>query len=212
MASTAHAGTALPNDVDGDGYAALLVGAPEGVGGNGVRGGYVAVVPGGSGGVDTGAGSRVDQGSTGVPGTPEAGDRFGEVLRSADVDGDGYADLIVAAPDEDVEEHTDAGLVQVVFGSAEGVSETAIGLHSPRQGRGDTGFGHALAVGDLDGDGYAACWATPPWKPRTAALTRAEWACSTAARTGWMGTSSPSPRTPRTWRGQPRPGMRWARR
>ncbi|WDZ93560.1 FG-GAP-like repeat-containing protein [Nocardiopsis sp. HUAS JQ3] len=155
VVSTAHAGTALPNDVDGDGYADLLVGAPEGVGGNGVRGGYVAVVPGGSGGVDTGAGSRVDQASAGVPGTPEAGDRFGEVVRSADMDGDGYADLIVAAPDEDVEEHTDAGLVQVVFGSATGLSETTIGLHSPRQERGDTGFGHALAVGDLDGDGYA---------------------------------------------------------
>ncbi|WP_160313074.1 FG-GAP and VCBS repeat-containing protein [Nocardiopsis sp. RV163] len=153
--SVAHAGTTLPNDVDGDGYADLLAGAPEGVGGNGVRGGYVAVVPGGSGGVDTGAGSQVDQASAGVPGTPEAGDRFGQVLRSADMDGDGYADLIVAAPDEDVEEHTDAGLVQVVFGSADGLSETAIGLHSPRQERGDTGFGHALAVGDLDGDGYA---------------------------------------------------------
>ncbi|PDP87832.1 hypothetical protein CQJ94_09920 [Glycomyces fuscus] len=56
---------------------------------------------------------------------------------------------------EDVREHTDAGLVQVVFGSSCGLPETAIGLHSPRQERGDTGLGHALAVGDLDGDGYA---------------------------------------------------------
>ncbi|WP_307851216.1 VCBS repeat-containing protein [Nocardiopsis sp. MG754419] len=51
-------------------------------------------------------------------------------------------------------EHEDAGLVQVVFGEEGGLSEESFGVHSPRQERGDTGFGAALAVGDIDGDGY----------------------------------------------------------
>ncbi|KIH96911.1 hypothetical protein LP52_21800 [Streptomonospora alba] len=159
----AHADPDEPEGGGGDaaaccGYTAppdLVVGAPEGLGGNDVRGGYVDIIVTGPDGLDTSQATRIDQSSTGVGGAPEAGDRFGDVVRTADVDGDAYADHIIAAPGEDVQEHTDAGLVQIVFGSAEGPTGTALTLHSPRQDRGDTHFGTALATADFDDDGLA---------------------------------------------------------
>jgi hypothetical protein len=150
----AQASTALPSGVDGDGYADLLVGAPEGVGGKGVRGGYVAVVPGGPGGVDTGAGSQVDQDSAGVPGAPEAGDRFGEVLRSADVDGDGHLDLAVSSSRQGEDE---AGDVSVFSGSAEGLTPRP--LNEPLTLEDST---EVIAAGDVNGDGYADVMAGVP--------------------------------------------------
>lgn len=154
VSTPAHASPAQVRDVDGDGFSDVFVGAPEGVGGNGMRGGYVVVVPGGPDGAAPESGYQVDQSSAGVGGSPEVGDRFGAQVASADVDGDGFADLVVSAPAEDVREHEGAGLVQVVFGGPGGLSEESFSLHSPRQERGDTGFGTALAVGDIDGDGY----------------------------------------------------------
>ena len=77
-----------------------------------------------------------------------------------DFDGDGYADLAVGVPFEDVRGVTDAGAVQVLYGSAAGVSARDQLWHQGKKGvkgaleKGDR-FGEVLACGDFDGDGSA---------------------------------------------------------
>jgi hypothetical protein len=76
---------------------------------------------------------------------------------AGDVNGDGYADLIVGAPLADVlaGESTlaDAGIVSVYYGSAAGLAPTAsLTLSGAQSGE---QFGYAVAgVGDVNGDGY----------------------------------------------------------
>ncbi len=77
-----------------------------------------------------------------------------------DFDGDGYADLAAGVPFEDVRGVTDAGAVQVLYGSAGGVSARDQLWHQGKKGvkgaleKGDR-FGEVLACGDFDGDGSA---------------------------------------------------------
>ncbi|MEU3795203.1 FG-GAP repeat protein [Streptomyces fructofermentans] len=64
------------------------------------------------------------QDSPGVPGTAEAGDRWGAELSSGDTDGDGRPDLAVGAPGEDVGSVSDAGAVWTLRGAAGGLTAT----------------------------------------------------------------------------------------
>jgi hypothetical protein len=88
-------------DVTGDGRADIVAGLPwEGF--DGLRSpGTFAVIPGGPTGV-TGAGTKVfSQNSPGVPGTAEKDDWFGYKAYLVDGNGDGKAEPVVAAPNED---------------------------------------------------------------------------------------------------------------
>jgi hypothetical protein len=79
----------------------------------------------------------------------------------SDFDGDGYADLAIGVPGEDVQGVEQAGSVNVLYGGAHGI--TARGDQRWSQAspgvRGDThprvAFGSALASGDFDRDGFA---------------------------------------------------------
>ncbi|OEV25562.1 hypothetical protein AN219_25635, partial [Streptomyces nanshensis] len=46
--------------------------------------------------------STLTQNSPGVPGVNEEGDEFGKALAAGDVNGDGYADIAVGVPGEDI--------------------------------------------------------------------------------------------------------------
>ena len=139
-------------DIDGDGYADLGVGAPDGAVSGKSKAGYVGVTYGAKGGVDTGRHSTLSQASKGVPGTPEAGDHFGSAVVRGDVDGDGYTDLVVAANNEAIGKTERAGSVTVVFGSKDGLSGDAIAFSSPKA-TAYAQFGDKLAVGDYNHDG-----------------------------------------------------------
>lgn len=151
--------TVMPYDYDGDGYSDMTVG----VVGEDLKGtadvGTVQVLYGSDGGVSS-RDQLWHQGVKGVKGALERGDRFGRALASRDFDGDGYADLAVGIPDEDIRKKTNAGAVQVLYGGAKGLTARDQIWHQgtagvPGGNQIDDKFGFSLAAGDLNGDGYA---------------------------------------------------------
>ncbi|MCO6011240.1 FG-GAP and VCBS repeat-containing protein [Actinoallomurus purpureus] len=87
-------------DVDGDGRAEVVVGAPGEDIGKRRNAGAVTVLR-GNAGWRLGAGSSsFSQNTEGVPGVSESGDRYGGALSLADLDGDTRLDLAVGTPGE----------------------------------------------------------------------------------------------------------------
>ncbi|MFC7840508.1 FG-GAP repeat protein [Streptomyces sp. NPDC057382] len=151
LTATAHAApAAAPWDFNGDGRADLAIGAPGATVSGKAAAGAVSVVYGGTGGPKTSTRTLLTQNSAGIPGAAEADDAFGSALASADLDTDGYADLLVGVPGEDSYD-TNNGTVTVIWGSASGLSGGR-SLLSPFDTDYDR-YGRTLAAGDFDGDG-----------------------------------------------------------
>lgn len=149
---------AAAGDVDGDGYDDVLMAAPYAdASADALDAGQVMLVRGRADGT---------AGASTVWSSPNAGDWLGfAVAGGGDINGDGLADVLLAAPDADVvvgsDTLTDAGQVYVVYGSRTGMASLA-DVRSGTGGRLINGFaegqsvGHAVAVvGDVNGDGYA---------------------------------------------------------
>ncbi len=165
LVSPVGAGTALaagagevPCDFDGDGFADLAVGIP----GEDLRGkrgaGAVQVMYGSASGL-TAHDQLWHQGRKGVKGALETGDNFGSTVACGDFDADGYADLAIGIGGEDIGTKKDAGAVQVLYGSASGLTAHDQLWHQGTRGVPGANesrdlFG-SLACGDFDGDGYA---------------------------------------------------------
>ncbi|MFS8201825.1 FG-GAP repeat protein [Streptomyces sp. CWNU-52B] len=165
-------------DIDQDGYDDLVTGqnsSPDHEA-EGMTGGLIGVYYGSDDGLDAyeeqeGPGGSIQlwtQNSPGVPGAGEPGDAWGTELSVADVDGDGYADVAVGAPGEDIGTVADAGAVWLLRGSAEGL--TATGAQSFDQnstdipGTAEAGdlWGAQLRLADTDHDGRSELLAAAP--------------------------------------------------
>ncbi|WP_031476869.1 FG-GAP-like repeat-containing protein [Streptomyces bicolor] len=153
VADTKPATAELKDDFNGDGYADLAVAAPDATVDGRTRAGYVAVVYGSASGLKTSAKQVISQNTAGVTDSAESEDLFGSAVSSADLDRDGYADLIVGVTGEDsVEGGALTGLVQVVWGGANGLSGGAPLAYGRETYDGLSARGE-LTVGDVDGDG-----------------------------------------------------------
>lgn len=81
-----------------------------------------------------------------------------------DVNGDGYADIAVAAPGENIGSTSNVGEIFVFYGSARGLSTGVVGGIYPSYHEAEWGFGSSLASGDFNGDGLEDPSA-PPARP-----------------------------------------------
>ncbi|HUP23732.1 MAG TPA: FG-GAP-like repeat-containing protein [Thermoanaerobaculia bacterium] len=146
-------------DFDGDGFDDLAIGAPGATVSAAIDAGMVVVLYGSGAGLVAVGQQHWHQGVAGIADHAEAGDVFGFSLTSGDFDGDGFADLAVGIPGEDVFGSMDAGAVQVIYGGPSGLSAAGSqflnrGDAAPPVLEAEDGFGHALAAGDFDGDGF----------------------------------------------------------
>ncbi|MEU5902410.1 FG-GAP-like repeat-containing protein [Streptomyces venezuelae] len=149
-AAAVDAPSKIRGDYNGDGYVDLAVGVPSATVDGKAEAGYVNVVWGGASGLGKHGSTTVSQSTAGVPGTAEAGDGFGYAVASDDMNGDGYSDLVVGAPDEDTTVGLSVGTVAVVWGGAGGLK----GGFTAANGNFDSSrYGAQLATGDFDKDG-----------------------------------------------------------
>jgi hypothetical protein len=143
---------ATAEDVNGDGFPDLVVGAPN----------YNGAAGGGSGKVSVFYGAAA--GFQALPSWTAEGElplaRFGSAVLAADVNGDGLGDVVVGSPgyDPPSEDHFHfPGRMYVYLGSAQGLSTTAALIaegHAYDLGFRE-GIGGALATGDFNADGFA---------------------------------------------------------
>jgi len=149
---------AARSDFDGDGFADLAVGVRfEDVGA--VTGAGAVTIIGGSASGLGGDMTTWSQDSPGVGGKAATSDFFSSALATGDFDGDGFADLAIGAQLDDPAGVEDTGAVNVLYGSAEGLTATGSQYwyqDSPavvEAAEAGDHFGGALAAGDFDGDG-----------------------------------------------------------
>jgi hypothetical protein len=132
-------------DVNGDGYDDVIVGSPEAT--NGILNEGAAYVFHGSGsGLSTSwAWREFGEWSSG---------HFGfSVSEAGDVNGDGYGDVIIGAPEYDAD-HQVEGRASVYLGSSTGLATSAV--RSYYSGQAFARMGRAVSTaGDLNGDGYS---------------------------------------------------------
>ncbi|MFD5569543.1 hypothetical protein [Streptomyces cadmiisoli] len=145
----------VQDDFNGDGYRDLAVGAPGAANGTVEEAGSVVVLYGSASSVSTTRRAVITQSTSGIPGTAEESDRFGRTVASADLDRDGYADLLVGATGEDVGGVESRGSVTVVWGGPNGLKGGANIAPPAGYGEGRTycRFGMSIATGDMNGDG-----------------------------------------------------------
>ena len=136
----------VADDFNGDGYDDLYAGIP---GWSSNRGGVVGF---------RGSYKGLETRPYDFVGGPFLEARYGDVLESGDLDLDGYADLVVGVWQADTYGKTDAGLVQVLYGSPTGIDRTRFqGLADVKSNGGvELGdhFGKSLAIGKFNRDDY----------------------------------------------------------
>lgn len=129
-------------DINGDGKSDIVIGAPEADGAGKV---YIAI--------------NVQASSSGDYTLSEssAGDKFGYAVAIAgDINGDGYADVIVGAPyaDDTGSGKTDNGIVYIYYGGPSSLMDSVVDVVIVGSG-GNDHLGYAVSpAGDVNGDGF----------------------------------------------------------
>ncbi|MET1006369.1 MAG: FG-GAP repeat protein [Propionibacteriaceae bacterium] len=137
-------------DLDDDGFSDLVVSDPQITSKDP---GDLQVLYGSADGLSRARSQRWSLDSPEVPGTAEAGDRFGSSLAVGDLGRTRHDDLVIG-----IAQRGGGGAVLVLYGGPRGVTADGSRLwdqHTrgiPGRPAPDGGFGHAVVVGDFDGD------------------------------------------------------------
>jgi Domain of unknown function (DUF1929)/FG-GAP repeat len=135
--------TGAPADFNGDGFSDATVSDPYADPGGVVDAGQVTVLYGDSSTIGGGSVDTLVQGGGSVGDTPSTSDRFGFSLAAADIDNDGYTDLLVGTPYENLGSQTDAGMAQIIWGSSGGLGQGKASTDLTQ-----TSFGRTVTAGD----------------------------------------------------------------
>ena len=149
--------------------------------------GAIRVVYGSASGPSTRT-ARITQDTPGVPGVSESGDHdlnsgdlFGYSLAAGDVTGDGYPDIAVGVPGEDIGSVREAGAVVLLKGGATGLTgRGAQAFHQSTAGvpgiseKGDY-FGRAVLLADVNRNNRADLAVATPYEDGTYADSGAVW-------------------------------------
>ncbi len=138
-------GLAMAGDVNGDGYDDVLIGASD-FSGVVSKGGRAYLYLGSPAGLEPVAAWTYD----GVASSDNLGE---DVVGAGDLNGDGYGDVAVSAPDGELGGPSDEGLVYVFRGGPAGLEAEPVAILEG--GERSAGLGEKLAAaGDVDEDGY----------------------------------------------------------
>ncbi|MEO8275832.1 MAG: FG-GAP repeat protein [Thermoanaerobaculia bacterium] len=145
-------------DFNGDGRDDLAVGVPGEDLVSALNTGAVEIRYGSAAGLAQDAAAFYTEDTAGIPSEPATNDQFGVALACGDWNGDGFADLAIGAPGENVAAGVQAaGMVIVINGSAAGLNPaTSTSFHQntanvPDSAETSDAFGLALASGNFDG-------------------------------------------------------------
>jgi hypothetical protein len=148
-------------DVNGDGYADLLIGSQADPNGNNYGAGFLVL-----GGPSEAASINLDSLAAGqgfkIPGVVQPGKAGTSIAFAGDLNGDGYADIVIGAPFVGPSAfNSSTGAAYVVFGSAAGPDTTNLAALDGTNGfkivgnaTSDFIANAVFSAGDVNGDGY----------------------------------------------------------
>ena len=152
-------------DFNGDSIPDLVIGNLHATVNGKASSGEVQIQYGNKRGIAFGRVQNIDQESPGIPGKAAVSNQFGFAVAKGDFDNDGFEDLVIGAPSNDLISNDktirNAGAITALYGSNNGLqtnqrvqllTQNSPGVLGASQENDE--FGQALATGDFNGDGF----------------------------------------------------------
>jgi hypothetical protein len=156
--------TLSAGDFNGDGYADLAVGIPNETVSGVTWAGAAQIFYGSPRGLSARGNLFVHQDTGGIHDSAEAFDHFSASLATGDTNGDGFADLFIGVPEEDLDGIDNAGAMHVLHGSEDGLRRLGNQWWYHTGSGSNDQFAYSIVSGDFNDDGFDDAAAGVPGK------------------------------------------------